>query len=109
MHTSPKLFEPASIRGLTLRNRVVIAPMCQYSADNGMLNDWHLAHLGRFAMGGAGLIFTEATAVEARGRITHGDAGLWSDDHIAPFKRVVDYMHGHGAAVDAGRQGLKSA
>ena len=85
------LLSPVRIRSLELRNRTVISPMCQYSAEDGKLTDWHLAHLGQFAMGGAGLVFTEATAVEERGRITHGDAGLWNDAQIVPFKRVFAY------------------
>ena len=73
MPSRPRLFTPLALRGVTLKNRIVISPMCQYSAVDGHANDWHLVHLGRFALGGAGMVFTEATAVEARGRITHGD------------------------------------
>jgi len=96
---SPMLFTPMQIRGLTLRNRVVVAPMCQYSAVDGMLNDWHLVHLSQFSMGGAGLVIVEATAVEKRGRITYGDSGLWSDDHIAPHARVVQAAKTLGGAA----------
>lgn len=99
MTDRPALLSPIAVRSLELRNRVVISPMCQYSAEDGILNDWHLAHLGRFAMGGAGLVFTEATAVEERGRITHGDAGLWDDAQIEPFKRVLDFVKSQGAAT----------
>jgi len=99
MHERPLLLAPIQIRGLTLRNRIVISPMCQYSAEEGMLSDWHVAHLGQFAMGGAGLVFTEASAVERHGRITHGDAGLWSDGHIEPFRRVVNFIKSQGAAA----------
>jgi 2,4-dienoyl-CoA reductase-like NADH-dependent reductase (Old Yellow Enzyme family) len=111
MKKSPLLFEPLQLRSLLLRNRIVISPMCQYSAEDGMLNDWHLMHLGQFATGGAGLVFTEATAVEARGRITHGDAGLWSDDHVAPFKRVLDFLRSHCAAagIQLGHAGRKAS
>ena len=99
MSNGPVLFSPIQLRSLQLRNRVVISPMCQYSADEGILTDWHLAHLGQFAMGGAGLVFTEATAVEDRGRITHGDAGLWNDSQVEPFKRVFDFIKSQGAAT----------
>lgn len=96
--TRPTLFTPITLRGLTLRNRVVIAPMCQYSADDGFANDWHFAHLAKFAMGGAGAIMTEAAAVQRRGRITHGDLGIWSDDHAEALKRIVAFCGAHGAA-----------
>ena len=94
-----KLFSPLTLRGLTLRNRTVVSPMCQYSAIDGMAQDWHFAHLGQFAMGGFGLVFTEATAVVAEGRITHGDLGLWSDDHIAPIQHAVAFVKSMGAAA----------
>ena len=81
------LLSPITLRGVTSRNRVVISPMCQYSAQDGVANDWHFAHLARFALGGAGLVFVEATAVQREGRITHGDLGLWSDAQIPPLKR----------------------
>src|ERR1700733_13403962 len=74
-----KLFSPLSLRHITLPNRIALAPMCQYSARDGEVGDWHLVHLGKFALGGFGLIMMEATAVEERGRITHGDVGIWSD------------------------------
>lgn len=99
MTNSPMLFQPLQIRDLTLKNRVVIAPMCQYSAVDGLLNDWHFVHLSQFAMGGAGLIIVEATGVEKRGRITHGCSGIWSDAHIGPLKRIVDSVHRHGAKI----------
>ncbi|MFN3261074.1 MAG: NADH:flavin oxidoreductase/NADH oxidase [Pikeienuella sp.] len=93
------LFTPFAVRGLTLKNRIVISPMCQYSAREGLMNDWHLAHLKQFALGGAGLVFTEATAVERRGRITHGCVGLWSDEHMEPMRAVVDAVKSAGAAI----------
>ena len=83
--TSPLLFQPVELRGVRLRNRIVISPMCQYSAQDGHVTDWHLVHLGKFAQGGAGAVFVEATAVERRGRITHGDTGIWDDGHIVGF------------------------
>ena len=85
----PALFDPLTIRGVTLRNRIGVSPMCQYSYQEGFSNDWQLVHLGARAAGGAGLIITEATAVEARGRITPYDIGLWSDAHIDPLARVT--------------------
>ena len=101
MATTPtfksRLFTPLTLRDVTLRNRAVVSPMCQYSAHDGIANDWHLVHLGQFAAGGFGLVFTEATAVLPEGRITHGDLGLWSDAHVAPLGRVVDFLHAHGA------------
>ncbi len=95
----PLLFEPLKIRELMLKNRVVISPMCQHAAPDGLASNWHLVHLGKFALGGAGLIFVESTAVEAGARIGIQDVGLWSDDQIAPFKRIVDFVHENGAAV----------
>src|SRR5690242_876315 len=94
-----QLFSPYTLRGLTLRNRTVVAPMCQYSAKDGMANDWHLVHLGRFALGGFGLVIVEATGVTAEGRISYGDVGLWKDEQVAPLARVVDFLHQHGAAA----------
>jgi 2,4-dienoyl-CoA reductase-like NADH-dependent reductase (Old Yellow Enzyme family) len=93
------LFSPLALRGLTLRNRTVVSPMCQYSAQMGLANDWHLVHLGRFAIGGFGLVIVEATGVEARGRISYGCLGLWSDAQIAPLKRIVDFVHAQGGAI----------
>lgn len=93
------LFSPVTYRGLTLKNRAIVAPMCQYSARHGMANDWHLVHLGRFALGGFSLVIAEATAVTPEGRITYADLGLWEDAQIAPLKRIVDFLHAHGAAA----------
>ena len=89
------LFEPLTLRGTTLRNRVVVSPMCMYSSDDGHPSDWHLVHLGSFARGGAGLVFTEATAVTPEGRISSYDAGIWSDDH--DYSRITAFVHGQGA------------
>ncbi len=94
---TPLLFTPLSIRDITTRNRVVISPMCQYTAHDGVANDWHLVHLGGFATGGAGLVFTEAAAVERIGRITHGDLGIWSDVHATALARIASFMRSHGA------------
>ncbi|MGI4790397.1 MAG: oxidoreductase, partial [Janthinobacterium lividum] len=95
----PNLFDEFSLRGVTLRNRIGVSPMCEYSAENGVPNDWHFVHLGARAVGGAGLIITEAAAVEARGRITEGDAGIWSDAHIAPWARITKFLKEHGAVA----------
>ncbi|RUT05218.1 hypothetical protein DSM106972_040390 [Dulcicalothrix desertica PCC 7102] len=78
----PNLFDPYKLKIITLRNRIGVSPMCQYSSDDGLVTDWHLVHLGTRAVGGAGLIIAEATAVEPRGRITHFDACIWSDEHV---------------------------
>lgn len=91
------LFSPLTLRTLTLRNRIVVSPMCQYSAVDGLANDWHLTHLGSRAVGGAALVFTEAAAVEARGRISPQDLGIWDDAHVAPLKRVTAFIEAHGA------------
>ncbi|MGO8672258.1 MAG: NADH:flavin oxidoreductase/NADH oxidase [Capsulimonadaceae bacterium] len=93
----PHLFDPLTLRGVTLRNRVGVSPMCQYSAVDGTPTDWHLVHLGSRAVGGAGLVMVEATAVEARGRISPGDAGIWSDAHIEPWTRIARFVAENGA------------
>lgn len=95
---APPLFTPFKVGGVTLKNRVVVSPMCQYSADEGVPTDWHLVHLGARGTGGAGLVFTEMTNVAPEGRITHGCAGLWNDTQAAGWKRVVDFIHQHSGA-----------
>src|SRR6185295_10491701 len=85
------------IRDITLKNRIAVSPMCQYSSEDGFASDWHLVHLGSRAVGGAGLVFTEATAVEARGRISPHDLGLWKDAHIDMLRRITTFIHGQGA------------
>lgn len=92
------LFSPIKLRQMTLDNRITVSPMCQYSAENGSATDWHLMHLGQFAISGCGLVIVEATHVEARGRITHGCLGLYSDENEAALKRVVDFCHNNGFA-----------
>ncbi|RYZ51252.1 MAG: oxidoreductase, partial [Chitinophagaceae bacterium] len=82
-----KLFEPLAIGSVTLKNRIVVSPMCQYSSEDGFANDWHLVHLGSRAVGGAGLVICEATAVSPEGRITPDDLGIWKDEHIPFLKR----------------------
>jgi 2,4-dienoyl-CoA reductase-like NADH-dependent reductase (Old Yellow Enzyme family) len=94
-----QLFSPLTLRELTLRNRTVVAPMCQYSAKRGYANDWHFVHLGRFALGGFGLVILEATGVNPEGRISYGDLGLWEDGQIAPLKHIVDFLHAEGSAA----------
>ena len=97
--TIPALFAPLTLRGLTLPNRLVVAPMCQYSVTDGLVGDYHLAHLGRFALGGFGLVLVEATGVTPEGRISHGDVGLWSDEQVPGLARVADFLHAHGSAA----------
>ena len=94
----PPLFAPLQLRGMALRDRVVVSPMCEYVAKEGTVDDWHLVHLGSRAMGGAGLVMTEMTDVSPEGRITYGCAGLWNDGHTAAWKRVVDFIHGQSFA-----------
>lgn len=98
------LFQPIDLAGIELPNRIVVAPMCQYSADDGSANDWHLQHLSQLAYSGAGLVVVEATAVERRGRITHGDLGLYSDDNEAALKRVLDAAKRLGGPTKFGIQ-----
>ena len=105
------LFEPIVLRELKARNRIVVSPMCQYSAKDGHVSDWHLVHLGKFAQGGAGIVFMEATAVERRGRITHGDTGIWDDAHIPGLKRITDFVRSQGAvpAIQLAHAGRKAS
>ena len=93
----PLLFQPITIKSVTARNRIVVPPLCQYSAEDGIANDWHLVHYGGYARGGVGTIFVEASGVEPRGRITHGCLGIWSDEHGAAMKPLVNIMKRHGA------------
>lgn len=105
-------FTPYTVRGCTLSNRLVVSPMCQYSATNGTVDDWHLVHLGSRAVGGAGLVMAEATAVSAAGRITPGCAGIYTDQHIPPFRRIVDFVHTHSASkigLQLGHAGRKAS
>lgn len=93
-----KLYSSYTLRGLELTNRIVVSPMCQYSAENGMANDWHLVHLGSRAVGDAGLVFTEAAAVSPEGRISPSDLGIWSDEHIQPLKRITTFIKAQGVS-----------
>lgn len=104
------LLSALTIRGVTLRNRIVVSPMCQYCAVDGMASDWHLVHLGSRAVGGAGMVFVEATAVTAEGRISPGDMGIWSDAHVEPLARIARFVASQGAVpaiqlAHAGRKG----
>lgn len=92
------LFTPLAQRGLTLRNRIIVSPMCQYSSQDGFANDWHLVHLTTRALGGAALVFTEATAVTPEGRISPDDLGIWKDGHIPELRRIAALVQSHGAA-----------
>jgi len=91
------LFTPLTIRDVTLPNRIAVSPMCEYSSDDGFANDWHLVHLGSRAVGGAGLVMTEAAAVEADGRITWRDLGIWKPEHIEPLKRITSFIKSQGS------------
>lgn len=99
LNREPHLFSPFTIRSVTLRNRIGVSPMCQYSATEGMANDWHFAHLGSRAVGGAGIVIAEATAVAPEGRITPGCLGLWSEKHIEPLARIAKFIKEHGAVA----------
>jgi 2,4-dienoyl-CoA reductase-like NADH-dependent reductase (Old Yellow Enzyme family) len=91
------LLSPLTIRGVTLRNRIVMSPMCQYSASDGLANDWHLVHLGSRSAGGVGLVMVEATAVTPEGRISPMDMGIWGDQHVEPLARIAKFVHSQGA------------
>jgi anthraniloyl-CoA monooxygenase len=109
--TTPPMFTPFRLRELVLENRIVVSPMCQYVADDGEVNDWHLVHLGSRAIGGAGLVLTEMTDVSADGRITPGCAGLYREEHVRAWRRIVDFVHRFSSAkigvqlAHAGRKG----
>lgn len=105
------LFSPLSIKNINLKNRIVVSPMCQYSSKDGFANDWHLVHLGSRAVGGAALIIQEATAISAEGRISPGDLGIWSDDHIPFLKRITSFIHENGsiAGIQLAHAGRKAS
>lgn len=106
-----KLFTPLELRGVTLRNRIAMSPMCQYSSEDGFATDWHLAHYGARAVGGAGLLIAEATGVEPRGRITPNCLGIWKDEHIPALRRMTDFVRAHGAApgIQLAHAGVKAS
>lgn len=93
------VFEPLQLEKHTLNNRLVVSPMCQYSSEDGFATDWHLVHLGQFAIGKVGTIIQEATAVVPEGRISYGDLGIWKDEHIPALKRIVDFVHQQGSKI----------
>src|SRR5579872_1219552 len=93
------LFEPLQIRGVTLRNRIAVSPMCEYSSEDGFANNWHLVHLGSRAVGGAALVFTEASAVAPEGRISPDDLGIYRDEHVPKLREIVEFIHAHGAVA----------
>jgi 2,4-dienoyl-CoA reductase-like NADH-dependent reductase (Old Yellow Enzyme family) len=109
--TAPTLYKPIKIRSVELHNRLVVAPMCMYSAEDGHLSDFHLVHAGQFALHGAGLTIIEATAVEPRGRITPQDSGLWKDSQIPILRRITDFMHSQGtkAGIQLAHAGRKAS
>jgi 2,4-dienoyl-CoA reductase-like NADH-dependent reductase (Old Yellow Enzyme family) len=105
------LFSPLTLRGVTLRNRIAVSPMCQYSSDDGFATDWHLVHLGSRAIGGAGMVMMEATAVEARGRISPADHGIWKDEHVEFLSRITAFLKQHGsvAGIQLAHAGRKAS
>ena len=110
---SSLLFTPLQLRGVTLQNRIAVSPMCQYSSEDGFANDWHFVHLGSRAVGGAGLVIFEASGVEAEGRISPQDLGIYKDEHVAPLARIVKFIHEQGSVAGiqlahAGRKASKS-
>ncbi len=106
-----RLFSTLNIKNITLKNRIVMSPMCQYSSTDGFSNDWHLVHLGSRAAGGTGMILTEATAVSPEGRITPGDLGLWKDEHTDGLRRIVNFIHLHNtvAGIQLAHAGRKAS
>ncbi|HVE72422.1 MAG TPA: NADH:flavin oxidoreductase/NADH oxidase [Thermoanaerobaculia bacterium] len=105
------LFEPLTLRSITFPNRIWVSPMCQYSSDDGLPNDWHLVHLGSRAVGGAGLVIVEASGVSPEGRITSWDSGMWSEKHADAFRPIVDFIHAQGsvAGIQIAHAGRKAS
>ena len=108
--TDSMLFSPLTLRGVTTRNRIVVSPMCQYRSHEGCPNEWHLVHLGRMALGGAGIVFTEETAVEARGRKTYDCAGIWNEQQVHAYQRITNFIRSLGAvpAIQLGHCGRRA-
>ncbi|WP_138478950.1 NADPH dehydrogenase NamA [Dyadobacter bucti] len=108
---SSMLFTPFKLKNISLKNRIVVSPMCQYSSEDGFANDWHLVHLGSRAVGGAGLIITEATAVSPEGRISPQDLGIWKDEHIEKLKQITDFVSAQGsvAGIQLAHAGRKAS
>src|SRR5688572_28988358 len=109
--STPALLRPLTLRGVTLPNRLVVAPMCQYSVTDGRVGDYHLVHLGRFALGGFGAVVVEATGVTPEGRISPGDVGLWDDAHVPDLARVAALLREHGSvpAIQLAHAGGKAS
>ena len=109
--TESLLFQPFKLREVSFRNRIFVSPMCQYSSDEGAPTDWHLVHLGSRAVGGAGLVMVEATAITPEGRISPDDSGIWGDAHVAPFRRITTFLEAHGAvpAIQLAHAGRKAS
>ena len=106
-----KLFSPLKIRAVELKNRIVVSPMCMYSSEDGFANDWHMVHLGSRAIGGAGIVMTEATAIAPEGRISPSDLGIWKDEHIDVLKRITGFISLHGSvpAIQLAHAGRKAS
>src|SRR5512139_1342079 len=111
MSDAAPLFTPLTVRQVTFRNRLFVSPMCQYSSRDGLPNEWHLVHLGSRAVGGAGLVMVEATGVSPEGRISPSDTGIWSEDHVAAFRPIADFVKAQGAAagIQLGHAGRKAS
>jgi 2,4-dienoyl-CoA reductase-like NADH-dependent reductase (Old Yellow Enzyme family) len=107
----PRLFQPLTLRGVTFKNRIAVSPMSMYSSHEGFADEFHLVHLGRFALGGAGLVIMEATAVTREGRITHGCNGIWLDAHVGPLRRIAEFLKRFGAVpgIQLGHSGPKGS
>lgn len=107
----PHLFSPLKIKNIEFKNRIVVSPMCEYSSVDGFASDWHLVHLGGFAVGGASLVITEATAVSPEGRISPGDLGIYKDEHITKLKQITDFIHQHDshAGIQLAHAGRKAS
>jgi 2,4-dienoyl-CoA reductase-like NADH-dependent reductase (Old Yellow Enzyme family) len=106
-----KLFQPLAMRGITVKNRIIVSPMSMYSSHEGFADDFHLVHLGRFALGGAGLVMMEATAVNRQGRITHGGNGIWLDAHVSKLRRIAGFLKNAGftPSLQLGHSGPKGS
>lgn len=111
MSDQPHLFTPLKLKSIQFRNRVFVSPMCQYSSENGLPTDWHLVHLGSRAVGGAGLVLAEATAVTPEGRISPADLGIWSDAHADALARIARFVRAQGAVagIQIGHAGRKAS